>query len=162
MGKTKRDELEETVAGGQGQDVAVQVGEGKHVIGIGAMPTAVNPLSITEYRYRPFAPNLNLNGIVATADVVFQDVGVFVVGGEEDDIFEAELLIGVGVEVGLTVGPAGITAVTRPISPGHICPIVANLNLTDWFAGIEWLLAESHTVLELGRRVLAALVEDET
>ena len=152
--------MDETVAGGQRQDVAIQVGEGEHIMGIGAMPTAVHPHPIPKNRNRPLAPNLYLDGVMAAADVVFQNVGVLVVGGKQDDVFEAELLAGVGVEVGGAVAPAGVTAVATVVSPGHIRPIIADLDLAGRFAGCEWGLAEGHAVLELRRPVLAALIED--
>jgi len=74
--KAEEDDLEEGVAGSQGQRAAVEVGEGEHVVGVLALPTAVYPLPIPKHRNRPLAPNLNLNGVIAAADIVFQNVSI--------------------------------------------------------------------------------------
>lgn len=148
-------------SGGEGQDNAIQVCEGEHVVRVVAPPTAVEALPITKNRDRPFAPNLDLNGVVSAVGVIFLNVRFLVVGGEDDDVGETELLPTAGVAVGFAIGPAGVTAVARIIRPGDVGAAISQFQLRGRCSHRQRFVAEGHEILESGRPFFAPFAENE-
>src|SRR5690606_26799322 len=104
--ETQRHELDEAVADVEGQRVSAAVVEGDHLRIAIAPPLTVKSLAVAEDARRPFAPELDLDGVVPACNHILENVSLDMVGGEHDHVGETELLAGVSVAVCLAIRPA--------------------------------------------------------
>jgi hypothetical protein len=124
--KAQRHHLKEAVAGGQRQQIPLEIIKGEHVARILTLPASLEPLSIAKDRDRPFAPDLNLNGEGAVG--IFNNICVLVMGRQYDDILKIELGTGGRIYMGNAIAPTFITAGSRIILPEGVGGSVTDLN----------------------------------
>src|SRR5690606_19570847 len=144
----------------EGQRVSAAVVEGDHLRIAIAPPLTVKSLAVAEDARRPFAPELDLDGVVPACNHILENVSLDMVSSEHEHVGETELFASVGVAVYLTVGPAQPPAGGVIILPGHVGGDVVNLHTACRRTTLRRLLAEGHAAIEGRRRVQSAFLED--